>query len=117
MAIIILLAFIQTMISRRNLDRNLALEKVDLIFYQIIEKDGKRMLKPLKLDVKVPLKLVRAIADNTVITDFYSTLSRDLRARGVAPGAKVQLRAKFSPDHEMLDPALKGVRVLCEITV
>ena len=84
------------MVSRRSLDRNLALEKVDVLFYKVIEKDGKRMLKPLKLDTKVSLKLVRAIADNTIITSFYDTLSKNLRERGVAPGTKVQLRAKFS---------------------
>ena len=105
------------MISRRNLDRNLALEKVDVIFYQVVEKGGKRMLKPLKMDTKVSLKLVRAIADNTVITSFYDTLSRNLRERGVAPGTVVQLRAKFSEGHAMLDPALKGTRILCEVKV
>ncbi|NYZ74060.1 hypothetical protein H0O00_02875 [Candidatus Micrarchaeota archaeon] len=105
------------MISRRNLDRNLANEKADLIFYLIIEKGGKRMLKPLKLDTKVSLKLVRAIADDTIIPSFYDTLARDLRERGVAPGSKVQLRAKFSPAHEMLDPVLKGTRILCEVDV
>jgi hypothetical protein len=105
------------MISRRNLDRSLASERVDLIFYKIIEKSGKRMLKPLKLDTKVPLKLVRAIADDTIIPSFYETLSRDLRARGVKPGSKVQVRAKFSSSHEMLDPALKGVKILCEVDV
>ncbi|MDD5172234.1 MAG: hypothetical protein PHF60_04335 [Candidatus ainarchaeum sp.] len=105
------------MVSRRNLDRNLANEKVDIIFYLIIEKGGKRMLKPLKLDTKVSLKLVRAVADNTIIPSFYDTLARNLRERGVAPGSKVQLRAKFSPVHEMLDPVLKGTRILCEVDV
>jgi len=105
------------MISRRNLDRSLATERVDLVFYLVIEKDGKRMLKPLKLDTKVPLKLVRAIADDTIIPSFYETLSRDLRDRGVEPGSKVQVRAKFSESHEMLDPALKGTKVLCEVGV
>jgi hypothetical protein len=52
-----------------------------------------------------------------VIPSFYDTLARNLRERGVAPGSKVQVRARFGPAHEMLDPALKGVRVLCEITV
>jgi hypothetical protein len=52
-----------------------------------------------------------------VITSFYDTLSRNLRERGVAPGTKVQLRAKFSEGHAMLDPALKGTRILCEVTV
>jgi hypothetical protein len=105
------------MVSRRNLDRTLANEKVDLVFYLIIERDGKRMLKPLKLDTKVSLKLVRAIADDTIIPSFYDTLARNLRERGVAPGSKVQLRAKFSPAHEMLDPVLKGTRILCEVDV
>jgi hypothetical protein len=105
------------MVSRRNLDRSLALEKVDLMFYRVIERGGKKLLKPLKLDTKVPLKLVRAIADDTVIPAFYSQLARDLRERGVEAGSKVQVRAKFGPAHGMLDPALKGVRVLCEIDV
>jgi hypothetical protein len=105
-------------VNRRNLDRNLALEKVELLFYEVLEKDGKRMLKPLKLEnILVPLKLVRAIADNTIIDSFYSTLSKDLQVRGVAPGTKIQLRAKFSETHEMLDPTLKGTKVLCEMTV
>jgi len=105
------------MISRRNLDRTLASERVDLLFYRIIERDGKRMLKPLKLETKVPLKLVRAIADDTIIPVFYETLAKDLRARGVEPGSKVQVRAKFSETHESLDPALKGVKILCEVDV
>jgi hypothetical protein len=105
------------MVSRRNLDRNLALEKVDLVFYLVIERDGKKLLKPLKLDARVPLKLVRAIADDTVIQAFYTQLAKDLRSRGVQEGSRVQVRAKVSQAHEMLDPALKGVRVLCELDV
>jgi hypothetical protein len=105
------------MVSRRNLDKSAANEPVDLLFYKIIEKEGKRMLKPLKIETKVPLKLVRAIADDTVLPSFYSTLSKNLQERGVEPGTKVQLRAKFSPNHELLDHALKGVRVLCEVDV
>jgi len=105
------------MITRRNLDRMLASERVDLLFYRIIERDGKRMLKPLKLNTKVPLKLVRAVADDTIIPAFYETLAKDLRARGVEPGSKVQVRAKFSETHGLLDPALKGVKILCEVDV
>jgi hypothetical protein len=105
------------MALRRNLDRNLALEKVDLVFYLVMERDGKKMLKPLKLDTRVPLKLVRAIADDTIIPAFYTQLVKDLRSRGVPEGSKVQVRAKFGPAHEMLDPVLKGVRVLCEVDV
>ncbi len=105
------------MVSRRSLDRNLALEKVDLVFYLVAETGGRKTLKPLKLDTKVPLKLVRAIADDTIIPTFYDQLSKDLRERGVPEGSKVQVRAKFASTHEMLDPALKGVKVLCEVTV
>jgi hypothetical protein len=105
------------MVSRKNLDKSLANEAVELLFYRIIEKDGKRMLKPLKLETKIPLRMVRAIADDTIIPSFYTTLSKDLRTRGVEPGSKVQVRAKFSKAHEMLDPALTGTKVLCEVDV
>jgi hypothetical protein len=108
---------ISLMVSRRKLDRTAANEPVDLLFYKIIEKEGKRMLKPMKLDTKVPLKLVRAIADDTIVPSFYSTLVKNLIERGVEPGSKVQLRAKFSPTHELIDPALKGTRILCEVDV
>ena len=105
------------MISRRNLNKSAATEKVDILFYLIIEKKGKRMLKPLKIDTKVSLKLVRAVLDDTIIPNFYTTLAENLRERGVAPGSRVQLRAKFSPSHEMIDPALKGTTILCEVDV
>jgi len=75
------------------------------------------MLKPLKIDTQVSLKLIRAITNDTIIPSFYSTLAENLRERGVAPGSKVQLRAKFSPSHEMIDPALKGTIILCEVDV
>jgi hypothetical protein len=105
------------MAYRRNLDKSLASEKVDIIFYLVMEKAGKRMLKPLKLDTKVSLGVVRAIAADTVVPGFYVTLARNLLERGVPAGSKVQVRAKFGPAHEMLDPVLKGVRVLCEVDV
>ena len=105
------------MVSRKKLDRTAANEPVDLLFYKIIEKDGKRMLKPLKIETKVPLKLVRAIADNTIVPTFYATLAKNLQERGVEEGTRVQLRARFSPNHELIDPVLKGIRVLCEVDV
>jgi len=101
----------------RGLDRALARESVEIAFYKVIEKRGKRMLKPLDFKTKVSLGLVRAIADDTVIPGFYTTLSRDLRARGIEAGTKVQLRAVFSESHAMLDPALKGTKVLCEVEI
>jgi hypothetical protein len=105
------------MVRRKNIDKGLANEPVDLLFYKIIEKGEKRMLKPLKLESKVPLRMVRAISDDTIVPEFYAQLSRDLISRGVEEGTKVQLRAKFSDAHEMLDPELKGTRVLCEVEV
>jgi len=98
-------------------DRSLANEKVQLLFYLVMLKDGKKMLKPLKFDTKISLMLVRAIADDTVIPTFYDTLRRNLQERGVAEGSKVQLRAKFSETHALLDPVFTGTRVLCEVTV
>ena len=95
----------------------MASEKVDILFYLILEKDGKRMLKPLNFDTKISLGLVKAILDDTVIPSFYDTLSKNLIERGVARGSKVQIRAKFSPGHAMLNPDLKGVRVLCEVNI
>ena len=98
-------------------DKALANEKVQLLFYLIVVKKGQKLLKPLKFDTKISLKLVRAIADDTVIPTFYDTLRRNLQERGVAEGSKVQLRAKFNEKHAMLDPVFTGTRVLCEVTV
>ena len=105
------------MVSRRELNRSMAAEKVDLIFYLVIEKEGKKMLKPLKLDTKISIKLIRAILDDTVIPTFYDTLSKNLQERGVVAGSKVQLRAVFSPSHKLIDPVLSGTKIVCEVTV
>jgi hypothetical protein len=100
-------------------DKSLATEKVPLLFYLIIEKDGKRLLKPLKFEheIAVSLMLVRAIADDTVIPAFYATLQKNLLERGVKSGSVVQLRAKFNEKHAMLDPVFTGTRILCEVKV
>ncbi len=103
------------MVSTRNLNKTLASEKVDVLFYLVMEKEGSRMLKPLGFDTKISLKMVRAILDNTIIPSFYDTLSRNLRERGVEKGSRVQLRARFGPEHAMLDPQLSGTKVLCEV--
>ncbi len=105
------------MINRRKLDQSMATEKVDISFYRVIEKDGKRMLKPLSFNTHVSLKLVKAVLDNTIVPTFYETLSKNLQERGVENGTIVQLRAKFTEAHAMLNPELKGVRILCEVTV
>lgn len=105
------------MVNTRGLNRNLASEKVDILFYLVVENEGRRMLRPLGFDTKISLKMVRAILDQTIIRSFYETLSRNLRERGVSPGSRVQLRAKFSQEHAMLDPQLSGTRILCEVDV
>lgn len=103
--------------SRRSLNKELASEKVEIQFYLVSLKDGKKLLKPLKFTTKISLGLVRAISADTVIPTFYDTLSDNLRERGVKDGSTVQLRAKFSPGHEMFDPSLKGTKVICEAKV
>lgn len=105
------------MVSRRSMERSAAAEEVEIIFYQVIEKDDKKILKPLKFGTKVSLKLVRSITDKTVISNFYETLSKNLMERGIEKGTKVQLRAKFSKNHEIVDPSLKGTIILCEVVV
>ncbi len=105
------------MVNFSRLNKNLASEKVDIIFYQAIVRDGKRMLKKLDFDTKISLGLVRAILDNTVVPDFYDTLRKNLRERGIAAGSTVQVRARFSESHEMAYPELKGTKILCEITI
>ncbi len=105
------------MVNYRKLNKTMASEKVDIVFYLIIEKEGKRMLKPLGFDTKISLGLVKAILDNTVIPTFYDTLSKNLIERGVAAGSKVQVRARFSETHTMMNPELKGTRILCEVEV
>jgi hypothetical protein len=105
------------MVTNRKLMREIAAEKVTILFYTLIEKNGKRMLKPLAFDTQISLKMVRAILDNTIISSFYDTLSRNLEDRGVPPGSTIQLRAKFSPNHAMIDPQLTGTIVLCEVKI
>lgn len=105
------------MVTNRKLMRDIASEKVDVLFYQVVEKDGKKMLRPLDFDTSISLKMVRAILDDTIVSAFYDTLSRNLLERGVNPGTTVQLRAKFRPNHAMIDPQLTGTRVLCEVKV
>ncbi|HSB47589.1 MAG TPA: hypothetical protein VLD37_06255 [Candidatus Bilamarchaeum sp.] len=105
------------MVNNRKLMREIAAEKVTVLFYEIDEKSGKRMLRPLKFDTQISLKMVRAILDNTIISSFYDTLSKNLEERGVSPGSTIQLRARFSPNHSMIDPQLTGTVVLCEVKV
>ncbi len=106
------------MVTNRDLVRAAANEKVEILFYKAIEKDGKQLLKPLSnISTSISLKMVRAILDDTIIHSFYETLSKNLIDRGVEPGTKVQLRAKFSPNHSIIDPQLTGTRVLCEVKV
>jgi hypothetical protein len=66
------------MVSKRDIERTLAREPVDILFYIVVEKDGERILKPLKYKGSLSLGLIRAILDNTITPSFYQTLSEDL---------------------------------------
>lgn len=105
------------MIKTRDLEKNLAREPVEILFYAAIEKEGKRMLKPLTFKGSLTLGIIRAVLDNTITPNFYETLSKDLLKRGVVSGSTIQLRAKFSENHTLYDSALKGTKVVCEIKV
>ena len=106
------------MVSRRRIERGEATsEKVELLFYKVIKKSGKKMMKPLQFKTKVPLAMVRAVLDNTIVMTFYNRLADDLRSRGVKEGTTVQLRARFSALHAEIHPDFHGTKILCEVTV
>ncbi len=106
------------MVSLRRAEKHAAANaRVDLLFYKVIEKDGKRMLKPLAIKTQIPLIMVRAILDNTIIDTFYEQLSKDLQKRGIKEGTLVQLRAKFDKSHTMINPEYDGTLMLCEVKV
>ena len=93
-------------------------ERVPLLFYEVIEKKGKRMMKPLKIKTEISFAMVKAISENTIIEKFYEQLSKDLKNRGIAQGTLVQLRADFSKCNTAIDQAhKKGTHVLCEVWV
>jgi hypothetical protein len=92
-------------------------ERVELLFYEVITKGNRKMMKPIDLNTTVPISVVKAILDNTIVDTFYERLENDMRARGVKPGTKVQLRAKFSKSNATFNPEFKGTVVLCEVVV
>lgn len=107
------------MVSLRRAEREAAAnERVELLFYTIIEKNGKKMMKPIKLKkTEVPITVVKAILAGTIVEAFYERLARDLLAQGIDEGTTVQMRAKFSASNTAYDPAFKGTHVLCEVKV
>ncbi len=106
------------MVNLRRLERQAAAsERVELLFYKIIEKGRKRMLKPLNIKTQIPLIIVKAILDDTITDKFYEKLSKDLIERGIEKGTMVQLRANFSKSNAAIDSAYKGTHVLCEVKV
>ena len=105
------------MVSKRDIERTLAREPVEILFYLVVEKSGERMLKPLKYKGSLSLGLIRAILDNTISPSFYQTLSDDLTKKGIESGSTVQLRAKFSANHALFDSQLKGTKILCEVKI
>ncbi len=107
------------MVNLRRLEKgSVANERVQLAFYKVLEKNGKKMMKPLpELKTDVPIAIIKAVLDNTITESFYDRLARDLLARGIETGTTVQLRAVFSKSNAMVDPAFKGTHVLCEVKV
>lgn len=105
------------MLNRRRMERAASTEKAELLFYKVIEKKGKKMMKPLDMKTKTTLAVVRAVWDNTIIDRFYEQLVTDLRARGIAEGTTVQLRVRFSKSHQEINAAYKGTQILCEVKV
>jgi hypothetical protein len=92
-------------------------ERVELLFYEVLEKKGKRLLKPLKLNTSVPVSVIKAVSSGTIADSFYQRLAKDLLDRGVAAGTLVQLRAKFSKSSAAIESAANGTHILCEIKV
>lgn len=106
------------MVNLRRMQRHAALnERVDLVFYTVTEKDGKKILKPLAIKTTVPISVVKAVLDRTIVDSFYQRLSSDLLERGVKTGTTIQVRANFSKSNADVDPAFKGTHVLCEVKV
>lgn len=106
------------MVNLRRMQRHAALnERVELTFYKVTEKDGKKLLKPLSIKTSVPISVVKAVLDRTIVDSFYQRLSNDLLERGVEAGTTIQIRANFSKSNATVDPAFKGIHVLCEVKV
>ena len=105
------------MVSNRSLERSLSKEPAEIQFYLISEKEGKRLLKPIKAKGSLPLGHIRAILDKTISPSFFRKLSEDLINKGVEAGSKVQLRAKFSQNHTLYDQQLKGTKIICELEI
>lgn len=106
------------MVNLRRIEKQAAAnERVEIVFYKVIEREKKRMLKPLNIKTEIPLAMVKAILDNTIIDAFYERLSKDLIARGVEKGTLVEIRANFSKSNAGIDPAYKGLHTLCEVKI
>ena len=106
------------MVSLRRLEKEAAgNERVELRFYTVTEKHGKKILKPLAMKTSVPIAVVRAVMDKTIISTFYQRLGSDLLERGVKSETTVQIRAVFSKSNFGVNPMFKGTIVLCEVKV
>lgn len=106
------------MVNLKRLEREAAgNERVELRFYTVVEKHGGKILKPLAIKTSVPIAVVRAVMDKTIIGTFYQRLGSDLLERGVKPETTVQIRAVFSKSNFDVNPRFKGTVVLCEVKV
>ena len=106
------------MVNLKRLEREAAgNERVELRFYTVTEKHGKKILKPLAIKTSVPIAVVRAVMDKTIVGTFYQRLGSDLLERGVKSETTVQIRAAFSKSNFGVNPMFKGTVVLCEVKV
>jgi len=106
------------MINLRRMEKQAAANaRVELLFYEVVEKNGKKLMKPLKLNTSVPVSVVKAVLDRTIVDSFYQRLASDLLARGVKAGKIVQVRADFSKSEGIFEDNFKGTKVLCEVKV
>ena len=111
-------ARLNSMVNLRRLEKQAAQnETVELKFYKVNEKHGKKLLKPLTIKTSVPMSVVKAILDKTIVDTFYQRLASDLLDRGVENGTMVQIRAVFSKSNAEFNAAFKGTLVLCEVKV
>ena len=104
---------------RRRLEKGDAVNQtVPLLFYEVIEKKGQKLMKPLSIKTEITFAMAKAVSENTITETFYERLSQDLRKRGIKEGTLVQLRADFSKLEAGVDASQKkGTHILCEVRV
>ena len=104
------------MVSLRRLEKEAAEMKEWNLGFILLPKNTGKILKPLAMKTSVPIAVVRAVMDKTIISTFYQRLGSDLLERGKIE-TTVQIRAVFSKSNFGVNPMFKGTIVLCEVKV